>query len=216
MTAVPAKTVMFAIPNKSGVLPAGTVVSIIDTMRELKKREWLSVLELHIGNALVCNARNQLAAAFLRSGCSDMFCIDDDMEWRPKDFIRVLESPHDFVCGMYRLKKAELEYNCHPIPESRDGRLLEARKVPVGFARLKRSVLASLVEEGIPRKSYAEGNELYKFFYEETIDGLDYGEDYLFCQMWRRFGGRIWIDPDCELTHWGTIGFKSTYAETFK
>ena len=41
-------------------------------------------------------------------------------------------------------------------------------------------------------------------------------EDYAFCRLWQKIGGRIYADINSPLTHWGTFAFKGHVGTRFK
>ncbi len=41
-------------------------------------------------------------------------------------------------------------------------------------------------------------------------------EDYAFCERWREMGGKVWADPDVELTHMGMKAYKWKLSDLLK
>jgi len=44
----------------------------------------------------------------------------------------------------------------------------------------------------------------------EPETGVYLSEDFTFCRRWREIGGKIWLDPQSRLTHYGTFRFHGT------
>ena len=41
-------------------------------------------------------------------------------------------------------------------------------------------------------------------------------EDYTFCRRWQKLGGEIWLDPNINLNHYGTIPFRGNPTVIFE
>jgi len=60
----------------------------------------------HVGDSLVCRARNECAAIFLNRGDSDyLFTLDDDVVIPHDTFKLLVDADKDMIGGMYLLKK---------------------------------------------------------------------------------------------------------------
>jgi hypothetical protein len=56
---------------------------------------------------------------------------------------------------------------------------------------------------------------LHKFFDWPLVrnpdgDVEEWSEDFDFCRKWRLLGGRIWLEPEIRLTHWGPQGWSGS------
>lgn len=152
--------------------------------------------------------RNQLVSMFLKSDCEKLFFLDADITFTPGSLLKVAHMPVDFVGGCYRFKKEEEVYPINWIP----GRdlwidkfgLLEVTMLPTGFLALTRNVFG-LLKEAYPGREYKHwDSEAYTYFQTLFEDGRFYGEDTYFCKEWIDIGGKIFLDPELELTHWGS------------
>ena len=94
--------------------------------------------------------------------------------------------------------------------------LIEIKHGGTGFMLIKRSVfdqLAPLVPKyRVSTERDAEGNykfpEVYEFFATSIAeDGFLLSEDYHFCDLWRKNGGKVYADPFIELKHTGTYTY---------
>jgi len=96
--------------------------------------------------------------------------------------------------------------------------LVEVRHLGTGMMCIKRSVFESLMSK-VPTytigdsldRNYPDGgikNEdfVYEFFSTE-IDGALMTEDYFFCDLWRKNGGKIFLAPWVRLKHTGNYTF---------
>lgn len=100
--------------------------------------------------------------------------------------------------------------------ETNERGLLEVRHAGTGFMLIKRSVFEALIPH-VPtyRVSTNRGEDgeytkplTYEFF-ATSIDhtGALLSEDYHFCELWRKHGGRVYVQPFIRLEHIGTYTY---------
>jgi len=103
---------------------------------------------------------------------------------------------------------------------------LEVLEIGTGFMLVKREVFTKM-EESYPMIRYKpdhvgqahfDGSRYIHAFFDTVIDSADsitgggseryLSEDYMFCQMWRKIGGEIWLCPWMRTSHIGTYHFQ--------
>ena len=103
---------------------------------------------------------------------------------------------------------------------------LEVLEIGTGFMLVKREVFSKM-EEAYPMIRYKpdhvgqahfDGTRYIHAFFDTVIDSVDsitgggseryLSEDYMFCQMWRKIGGSIWLCPWMRTSHIGTYHFQ--------
>ena len=103
---------------------------------------------------------------------------------------------------------------------------LEVLEIGTGFMLVKREVFPKM-EEAYPQLRYKpdhvgqahfDGSRYIHAYFDTIIDTKDsatgggsdryLSEDYMFCQMWRKIGGQIWLCPWMRADHIGTYHFK--------
>lgn len=218
-----------AIPCGSGRIRNETVVSLLDTLNVLNANHIYGEVRIAPMDSLVVRARNTLAAWFMVSKCSHMLCIDDDISWDAKDVLRLIKVDKDFVCGAYR-KKTEDECYAVAFPPEAAHKLtickhcgcVELMNANVGFAMLHRRVFEKMFAahpelkvDNPPTPGEGVVDNFYALFNTTVEDGTLWGEDYSFARLWRRGGGRVWLDPSISLTHYGTKGWEGNIARWF-
>ena len=134
----------------------------------------------------------------------------------------------NYVAGMpeEKLREAGLNYVGLPCAgaerEERDG-FVTGAYAGTGFKLIKRSVIERMiaaypetkyqVAQTFPRPKTHSNNQ-YALF-ECMIDkmtGVYLSEDFAFCHLWRKLGGKIWLDTQSRLTHIGTYKYEGTPA----
>lgn len=103
---------------------------------------------------------------------------------------------------------------------------LEVMEIGTGFMMVKRDVFSKFAE-AYPKLRYKpdhvgqahfDGSRYIHAFFDTIIDTADsatgggtdryLSEDYMFCQLWRKAGGSIWLCPWMRTDHIGTYHFK--------
>jgi len=102
---------------------------------------------------------------------------------------------------------------------------LDVLEIGTGFMMIKRDVFSKM-EAAYPQIKYKpdhvgqanfDGSRYIHAFFDTVIDTADsitgggsdryLSEDYMFCQMWRKIGGKIWLCPWMRTSHIGTYHF---------
>jgi hypothetical protein len=103
---------------------------------------------------------------------------------------------------------------------------LEVLEIGTGFMMINRDVFPKM-EEAYPQLRYKpdhvgqqhfDGSRYIHAFFDTIIDTADsatgggsdryLSEDYMFCQLWRKIGGSIWLCPWMRTQHIGTYHFQ--------
>ena len=102
---------------------------------------------------------------------------------------------------------------------------LEVLEIGTGFMMVKREVFDKM-KEAYPNIHYKpdhvgqanfDGTRYIHAYFDTVIDYTDsitgggsdryLSEDYMFCQMWRKIGGQVWLCPWMKTQHIGTYAF---------
>jgi precorrin-6B methylase 2 len=164
-------------------------------------------------------SRNLCSHLFLNSGCSDIVFIDADMSFDDDAVLKIIEHDKDICAGAYRYKKTETEYtmtldfsrnnNCK---EESTG-LVHVERAATGLMKINRSVFDRMITHyGMVK----DERGIYPFFETGMIFSDDnnwYGEDTAFCKKWTEMGGDIFVSPDINISHFGTMEFKGNLHE---
>jgi len=155
--------------------------------------------------------------------------------------LHVMEACPDIevACGVYPLKCHPPRFPINFFSDS-DGRVLrhpkcgyvEIRDAPTGFLAIRRSALKQLIERYPERKCVflpeapAEEQALYHDLFPTGPEKLIFGyadseeagemylsEDFGFSRLWQRAGGRVWMDPEIQLGHWGRERFTGSVKD---
>lgn len=162
------------------------------------------------GNAGIVAARNQLAHEFMQSDDDKLIFLDADVTFEPGEIVKIAKRPEDLVGGAYRHKQNQETYPVMWMPDpdlkglqSGGNGLLEVLAVPTGFMSISRKVFESFQKKWPERLQSHFDHVSYTYFQMPFHNGTQYGEDFYFCKEWRDLGGKVFLDPEIKLTHWG-------------
>jgi hypothetical protein len=207
--------------------------ALVDTCVALERTGIHHRAQFVVGNSNLPRARNELAAEFLASDCTDLLFIDSDMGWTPTDVIRLLASDKPLIGGVGRKKSpkpnTDLSVWCARFDPADGGNLtqdefgaIRVLGVGTGFLKITSSVFETMIaahpewkRAGNDGMSDAVRANYYQFFRFDPDCPHETGEDYLFCQRWRELGGEVWIDPEIALTHSGSHEYRGSITEIF-
>lgn len=205
--------VFFAVPAYKGLKHIPMLDSLSGTLELCNKRGHEFIFAKIEGNCYIQTARNDLVYEFMQTDADSLFFLDDDISWHPEDALRLIEMDECIVAGVYPFK----EHLGYPIvihcdeqfyPLVRNDGCLHGAMVATGFLRIKREAIETL-QHYYPQQKYVkrdpetgeEDHWLYDLFPQGLDKGSWYGEDYAFCRLWTKLGGKIWVVPDIDLGH---------------
>lgn len=162
--------------------------------------------------------RNTLIAQFMKSDCTHILFIDDDMGWEPERVKEMLLEDKEFIAAVGPKKvdagdqfACEILTNPDKTPYVVDG-LIQASRVGAAFMLLKRSVIEKLEAKYPEMKCSAVSLEHgYRFFQTIYTENMFKAEDYFFCDLWTAINGKIWIYPNMDFIHTGVKDYRGNY-----
>jgi hypothetical protein len=166
---------------------------------------------------LLSHARNQMVEEFLKSDAKWMWCLDDDMVFRPdllEQLMSVADDTKPIVSGLYfgGGKSAIIAPHVFVVGKNEEGYLVTERRadypkdrpfeadgVGAGCLLIHRRVLEVMGDTMRPITAYP-------FFAETELqigeaERMGVGEDITFCLRARKCGFPIWVDPRPWLGH---------------
>lgn len=218
--------VFIATPTYSGKLDASFLHSLLKSL-DLFKVAGISyeifTLSYHCH---VDDARNEILTEFLKSKCDQLIFLDADVSWRPEELLKLAEHDESLVAGVYpkrSLHDLEFPVLVEPGVElwANEKGLVEVSGAPTGFMKIKRHVIEELCAVNSHRTFYSKhakpGDKPHTIIFERTHDGRRrYSGDYSFCKSWRGLGGKVFVDPEMQLSHKGEVEFAGTLGDYWK
>ncbi len=164
----------------------------------------------------VAMARNLVFGMFLRSDCTHLMWIDDDMGWEPQSVVRLIQAKRDFVAvaGPRKVYPPSFAVNISDehgravgIEMDEESGMLTGKYVGIGMA------FTLLTRSGVERMAEAykdltfvsaAGREEIAVFNPMVVNRRYLAEDFAYCHRWHQIGGRIFIASDISLKHVGS------------
>ncbi len=171
-----------------------------------------------MGNgAFIDLARNLFVKMFLEehTDCTHLFFIDADLKFPANAFIGLARSGLDICAGVYPRRQSPpdypIKYAEHPdlggLWVDKDGWIM-AERVPTGFLCISRKVIEEMAADAPKLKIHGHEGEVPRLFYTKVDDeGRFIGEDYCFCDDYRKkYGKPIPVWSNIDFVHGGYKG----------
>jgi glycosyltransferase involved in cell wall biosynthesis len=171
---------------------------------------WLSY------DALVQRARNDLVEIAIETDCDDIFFIDNDIEWEPQWFFKLLEYQVDVVGGTYRKKTDQVELyvvrvDAGELSINKDQDLVEVDGLGAGFLRMSRKAIDYLWENSEPYIEIQSNKKGRMVFDVKIQDGFLISEEISMLNKLKQGNFKIFLDPSVTCTHIGPKKFKGNF-----
>lgn len=163
------------------------------------------------GDGLIPRSRSIITSSWWAETSDDVFLmVDDDVTFSRQDAERLVElcrNGYDIICGAYPVHNGE-HFALKMLPgmdtiEFGAGEPIEIRYAATGFLAVHRKVIDAL----IPTMPLCQPWSYWPLFQtlivqdENTGDHTQVSEDWGFCELARRLGFKIWLDPQAILDH---------------
>ena len=227
-------SIMVATPMYGGMCTGNYVAGLLGTVNMMKQLHvpiyWAQITN----ESLITRARNELTRIFLEKGMDYLMFIDADISFDGRAVATLLSADKDIICGIYPKKEVDWDKVAQAAKagkdnlqdysgafvfntvgnqtESDEAGIMEVRHGGTGFMLIKRKVFEELTPH-VPTyrtSSFKKDGEYVKplthEFFATSIDstGALLSEDYHFCDLWRKHGGKIYANPFIKLEHVGT------------
>lgn len=171
--------------------------------------------------SLITRGRNTMTAKFMAMPeATHLLFIDSDIGFIPEHIAMLLNHTANpdvkLVAGLYPMKSYPLRWVINGLPDAKpnaDG-LVEVSKAGTGFMLIDRTVF-DVVRQN-PRVVQYNNDlgmdpkfdpHMYNYWDCAVINNRYLSEDWLFCEMYRNSGGKVWVDSRIMLKHTGTHTF---------
>lgn len=209
---------MIASPCHHGKVETHFTLSLIQSLYILDHSNVQTNILLPATGSILAKERNQIITAFMKSDCTHLLMVDNDLSWEPSAPFKFLNIDKDFIAGVYPARSNRKDVKYIFIGDTNEngsikneGPLLKMLGVPAGFVMVTRKCIETMQKQ-LP-ELYYKGIDIdgieedgYVFFNTELEDGKFWGEDFVFCKRATKAGINIWCDPTIEFNHAGTIG----------
>jgi hypothetical protein len=202
--------ILFATPCYGGWIHSYTANSIFSAGKLLAGHGIASEILTPSNESNLPVTRNHIATSFLDLGYTHLMCIDADIQFAPADVLKLLDMRVDFACGAYSYKNITGKLCFEPCDETTAESITEIMQVGAGFQLLTRELFLQLAPHTEPVYSIWPNRLIPDFYSPIKKNHHQYPEDVSFCIRWRNFGGKIWLNRNIKLGHYGGYSYKVT------
>lgn len=215
------KHVVIALPSYAGTVQIGTMRSLMHDMVALLKRGDLVSVSDESCNTELAVARALTVSRFLKGPGTHLVMVDHDVMWQAGGLLKLVDHGEDCVAGIYPMRKDPIAFPLRWLDDSKPNSfdthgtkpLISVGGVGAGFLCCSRSMLQRMTEEYNNLAFERDGETTWDLFDRVMIGKRRLGEDYSFCERWRRMGGKVWVDPDIHMGHVGMKVFSGTFGQ---
>lgn len=214
------RKILLAMPIYTGAFSHETFKAISEASGECAERGWNLTFNPRIGDALITRARNVMFSEFYHGPYDDMVFLDHDIAPALGMFTRLLEHPVDLVGAAYPKRMDIDRYTFHPLDDRlcfEPSGLIEVAGIGCGMMRITRAAADKIVEAHRDRwftdSSAPHLDKIFHVFECELRGHMYFSEDYTFCRKYRELGGKVWIDPEIEISHRGVKSYTGRFGD---
>lgn len=211
------KKVLIGTPSYDGKLDVWYANSLVNTIKIAPYFDTLIMPVYMAYDALVQRARNDLVKLAVEEEFDDLIFIDSDQEWDPEWVFKLLGYEEDMVGGTVVKKSEQTMFNVKAIDGAltiNEKGLIEVEAVGTGFLKVSKNALKKIWDASKEYKN--EGRKCRMVFDIQIKNGDLVSEDNVFCQKWRKLGGKVYIDPTMTCNHIGTKKYTGNFMEFLK
>ena len=205
----------FCLPMYGGQCNESTFIAMIKFCIIAQKIGLNYSIDTMVNESLITRGRNNLVSKMLHNqAATHLMFIDVDLGFDPEAILRLICHNQDIVGGVYPMKRIPIKYVINTVPnpihDPQRG-IVEVATLGTGFMLVKRHVIEKMIEAH-PQLKYNDNVGIGKQ-YEPNMFGLfdtmidehkNYlSEDWTFCYLWRKMGGRVFADYKIKLNHAG-------------
>jgi len=218
----------FCLPMYGGQCNEATFISMIKFVIIAQKLGMNYSIDTMVNESLIPRGRNNLVSKMLHNtAATHLFFIDVDLGFDAEAILRVISHNQDLVGAVYPMKRLPVKYVINTVPQplyDTDRGLVEVSTLGTGFMCVKREVLEKMIANH-PELKYNDnvgiGKQYEPFMYGLFDTMIDehknyLSEDWTFCYLWRKMGGRVFADTKIKLNHTGYHTYEGDPAELEK
>jgi hypothetical protein len=227
-------SLMIATPMYGGQCFGAYVAGLLGTLNKMRQVGVSVYWAQITNESLITRGRNELVRIFMEKGFDYLMFIDADISFDGQAVATLMAADRDITCGIYPKKEIDWKQVSKAAKDGKenladyggafvmnmvgnkqesdgDG-VIEVRHGGTGFMLIKRKVFDELAPH-VPQyriSTHKVDGEYTKpltyEFFATSIDetGALLSEDYHFCELWRKHGGKIYANPFIKLEHVGT------------
>lgn len=194
-------------------------------VQQMTDQEFSLSMKMHVGEAPIGRARNDLTHEFLQSDATHLLFVDSDIIFSYDQVKKIVFDGVDIVGGFYvKKQEGDVALVCNTLntiepPDERG--LMRAKFMGTGFLCITRKVFEVMIQEMGKDLAYVDDYDGKTVKYDFWRMGVDHdcvtgakrwmSEDWQFCQFARKCGFEVWADANIMCNHSGHAIFPLSY-----
>lgn len=204
--------VLIGTPAHDGRVDVWYTNSLVETIK-LSYKYGVEINPVYMSyDSLVQRARNDLVRVAIEENYDALIFIDSDEAWDPEWVFSLLNRPEEVIGATVVKKSDEPLFNVKALRSGvkiEPNGLMEVECVGTGFLKIGKNALRAIWHDS--PKYHNEGRICRMVFDVQLVDGELVSEDNIFCQKWRKLGGKVWIDPSMTCHHIGVKKYSGSF-----
>lgn len=222
------KNICIALPTYTGQGHWRTFFSLLEGAFDLAAKGIAFTWLFREHDSMIARARSLMVAQFLRGEyyqhCTHLLFIDSDLAWNAGTLAKLAAHDVDVAGAAYPFKRDEMSFPIRFLPNTPDDPpltdgMIEVEAVTPGFFLLSRVALEQMTAaypELICVDHDAPGGKFSMLFDNQVRPDGVWDEGFVFCERWRKLGGKVWVDPDISMQHCGSKIFGGNLGQHLK
>jgi hypothetical protein len=229
--------IFIATPMYNNVCFGEYTHSLIQLLSELNKNNIYYFYRFLYNESDVTRARDNLAHEFLKTDCTHILFLDNDIVFNHLDILKMINLNKDFICGVYPKKKINFleiekavknnipvtdllshtseyvfygEKNQHTFKKDNNG-LINVNEAGTGYMLLNKKVFKKIDNNIIEytNNSLFPGEKTKHYFGHTICERTNHllVDDFGFCKRWKDVGGHIYVATWAKARHIGNFTF---------
>jgi hypothetical protein len=218
----------FCLPMYGGQCSESTFLAMIKFCIIAQKIGLNYSIDTMVNESLITRGRNNLVSKMLyNQAATHLMFIDVDLGFDPESILRLISHNLDVAGGVYPMKRIPTKYVINTVPDPQHDAqrgIIEVSTLGTGFMLVKRHVIEKMIEahpqlkynDNVGIGKHLEPN-MYGLFDTMIDDHKNYlSEDWTFCYLWRKMGGKVFADYKIKLNHAGFHVYEGNTEELEK
>lgn len=211
------KNVLLAAPSYDGKTDVWHTTALVETVKLCLIND-INLTAVYMSyDSLVQRARNDVMKLIIdNTHFDELVMIDCDVDWEPKDLLRLIQSEERVIGGIYP-KKADNQI--FPVKATdvdslkRGEEIVEVEGIGAGFVKIHREVIEKVWEVSEEYLEPEKNTSCRMVFDVKIIDGELWSEDIIFFKKIKDLGEKIYLIPNMNLGHTGIKRWTGNFSD---
>ena len=192
----------------------GMFQSLISNIVFLAQNKIVALIEPHVGDSLICRARQEMTWKFLQTDCTHFMQLDDDIQLPTDGILKLIQADKDMIGGVYRIKNNSGKIASKELEEIDYTKINVVKYLSAGCFLQKREAVERMWKKYKELEydigcDYSDNRGKRIALYMPMLHGEDYlSEDWAYCQRATDIGFKMYLHTGVLCGHWGLHNYE--------